>query len=431
MAEINTRLSAQTTDLKEYRRFRAWELHQEKGWTQQQIADVLGVTQGAVSQWFKRAREGGVEALRRQKAPGAQPWLTAVQKARLSEMLKRGAEAYGFRGEVWTRKRVAHVIKHEFGVTYTPRHVGRILAELNWSRQKPVTRASQRDEEAIRRWVQERWPELREKAEGEGYTIVFVDEAGFYLLPMVVRTYAPVGETPLIECLLTRDHLSAISGITPEGKLYMIVQPRSFKSPDVVRFLKHLLRHISGKILVIWDGAPIHRGQEIKDFLANGGSERILLERLPGYAPELNPDEGVWNYLKRVELKNIACRNVPHLRQELRKATRRLRRKRNIIRSCFSQAGLIRNQCRLYNCEYSIKEQPCQALRQNSSFRAQVVGLVAHKVTVTFRSDRHLQPTQRKSRQPFSRRLPPYQQPFLWHSIFFHHFCCYRRNGCR
>jgi len=163
MAEVNERLSAQTTDLKEYRRFRAWELYQEKGWTQRQIAEALGVTQGAVSQWIKRAREGGVEALRRRKAPGARPRLTAAQKARLSELLKRGAEAYGFRGDVWTRARVAQVIKREFGVTYTPRHVGRILRDLDWSRQKPVIRASQRDEGAIQRWIEEQWPEIQKK----------------------------------------------------------------------------------------------------------------------------------------------------------------------------------------------------------------------------------------------------------------------------
>ena len=180
------------------------------------------------------------------------------------------------------------------------------------------------------------------KAAAEGYTIVFVDEAGFYLLPMAVRTYAPVGETPLITRRLTRDHLSAISGITPQGKLYMMAQEHSLKSPDVVRFLKHLLCHIPSKILVVWDGAPIHRGQEVKDFLANGGSERIWLERLPGYAPELNPDEGIWNYLKRVELKNVVCQDLSHLRQELRKATKRLRHKQNIIRGCINQTGLIR-----------------------------------------------------------------------------------------
>jgi len=127
-------------------------------------------------------------------------------------------------------------------------------------------------------------------AEEEGRTIVWVDESGFYLLPGVVRTYAPRGQTPILRVPLTRDHISAISGITMDGTLLLMVQERAFRSPDVVRFLKHLLRHIPGKLLVIWDGSPIHRGQPVKDFLANGGAERFRLERLPGYAPDLNPD---------------------------------------------------------------------------------------------------------------------------------------------
>lgn len=163
MGKTGTQLSAQTTDLREYRRFRAWELRQE-GWTQQRIASALGVTQGAVSQWLKRAREGGgPEALRRRKAPGAQPRLMPKQLARIPELLERGAEAHGFRGDVWTRERVGKVIEREFGVSYHPTHVGRILRDLGWSRQKPVERASQRNEAAIRRWRDERGPELQKK----------------------------------------------------------------------------------------------------------------------------------------------------------------------------------------------------------------------------------------------------------------------------
>jgi transposase len=180
------------------------------------------------------------------------------------------------------------------------------------------------------------------KAEAGGYTIVFLDESGFYLLPMAVRTWAPRGETPVLTYPLTRDHLSAVSAITPEGTLYMMVQDRSFHSPDVVRFLKHLLRHIPGKLLIVWDGSPIHRGHVIRDFLREGGAARILLERLPGYAPELNPDEGIWNYLKRVELKNICCHDLPHLRAQLTRATKRLRHKSRIIRGCINQTHLMR-----------------------------------------------------------------------------------------
>ena len=104
---------------------------------------------------------------------------------------------------------------------------------------------------------------------------MFCDQSGFYLLPMVVRTYAPVGKTPILKENLTRDHLSAMSAITLEGKLYMLEQERAFKGEDVVRFLKHLMRQIEGKLLIIWDGSPIHRGGAVKDFLASGAAVQV------------------------------------------------------------------------------------------------------------------------------------------------------------
>src|SRR5205085_565913 len=109
------------------------------------------------------------------------------------------------------------------------------------------------------------------------------------------------------------DHLAVISGITPAGRLLMLVQDRPYKSPDIVRFLKHLLRHIPGKVLVIGDGAPIHRGQPVKDFLARGGARRIRMEPFPGYASDLNPDEGIWNYLTRLlgPLASLAAETAP------------------------------------------------------------------------------------------------------------------------
>jgi transposase len=166
-----------------------------------------------------------------------------------------------------------------------------------------------------------------------------VDQSGFYLLPAVVRTYAPVGQTPVLQEQLSRDHLSAISAISLEGKLYMMEQERAFKAEDVVRFLKHLLRQIPGKLLLIWDGSPIHRGRAVKDYLTGGASRRLKLEQLPGYAPDLNPDEGVWKHLKCVELKNLCCESLAELKIELRKAKERLRHKRDVILGCIRQPG--------------------------------------------------------------------------------------------
>jgi transposase len=119
----------------------------------------------------------------------------------------------------------------------------------------------------------------------------------------------------------------------------MQVQEDAFKGPDIVRFLKHLLHQIPGRLLVIWDGSPTYRGQAVKDFLASGAAKRVDVERLPGYAPDLNPDEGIWQYLKRVELWNVSCKNLDRLRCELRKAKERLRHKTHIIQACIRQPG--------------------------------------------------------------------------------------------
>ena len=142
------------------RRLRAWEL-KERGWSQQTIAEALGVTAGAVSQWMRRGREGGVEALRRRPLPGAAPKLTVEQRAQVPLLLAKGAEAFGFRGDVWTAKRVTTVIRREFAVRYHPHHVGKLLRTAGWSVQKPITRASQRNEAAIEAWRTERWPALK------------------------------------------------------------------------------------------------------------------------------------------------------------------------------------------------------------------------------------------------------------------------------
>ena len=323
----------------EWRRFRALDLHW-RGWSRHDIAEALGVAPESVSRWFAQARDGGTEALRAHPSPGHPPKLSAAQKALIPEFLWHGAEAYGFRGEVWTCARIARVIEEEFGVRYHKDHVGRLLKELRWTPQVPIRRALQRDEEAIRRWRAEVWPELLRRARRERRVLVFEDESGFYLLPGLVRTYAPEAHTPVIREKQTRDHLSVMGGMTPEGKVYTLARQESLNGLHAVEFLEHLLSVAGSRLLVIWDGSPIHRRAAVKEFVA-GTRGKLQVEALPGYAPDLNPwDEGGWHRLKNVEMRNVVCRDLEELHEQFHLAVGRLRQKPHLVRALFAQAGL-------------------------------------------------------------------------------------------
>jgi transposase len=327
-------------DWREWRRLRALQLTQQ-GWHQRDAAAALGVREETVSRWLARARADGPETLRAHPAPGPPPKLSSDQKRLIPEFLWHGPEAYGFRGQVWTRARIARVIEEEFGVRYHKGHVRRLLQELGWTPQVPIRRALQRDEQAIQRWREEVWPDLLRRARRERRVLVFEDESGFYLLPGLVRTYAPQARTPVIQEKQTRDHLSVMGGMTPEGKVYTLARQESLNGLHSVEFLIHLLRVAGPRLLVVWDGSPIHRRAGVQEFVA-GRHGKVRVEALPGYAPDLNPwDEGGWNHLKHVEMRNLVCLDLEELHEQFHLAVGRLRQKPHLVRSFFAQAGLM------------------------------------------------------------------------------------------
>jgi transposase len=170
--------------------------------------------------------------------------------------------------------------------------------------------------------------------------IACVDEAAFYLLPGVVRTYAPRGETPFLKVLLTRAHLSMMSAVTVAGQIATLMRRRSLTGRDSAWFLRHLFQYLRQKLLVIWDCGSIHHAEEVDDLMTGIWAERIHIEEFPAYAPDLNPDEGVWQHLKHYELRNVCCIDLDHLEVELTLAIRRMRRRPELIQSFFAQAEL-------------------------------------------------------------------------------------------
>jgi transposase len=328
------------SDWREAHRFRAFELKQD-GWKQTNIAEALGVSEGAVSQWMKKAREGGKEVLKTSPRPGRPPKLSDEERTeKLPSLLEKGPSTSGFgersgpgsESERSSRRNLA-------SSTTSLRSVGSWIKSggadkspttglISAMRKPPKSGRTRNGRES-------------KKAETENRTVMFVDEAGFYQLPAAVRTYAPRGETPVLRAPLDYDNLSAISGITQAGKLYMRIFEKSISGEEVVQFLRHVLREVSGKLTVVWDGLPAHWGSKVQAFLSEGASRRLHLEQLPGYTPDLNPDEGVWNYLKNVEMKNLCCRGIDRPKTELRRAKERLRHKTQIIKSFYREVGLV------------------------------------------------------------------------------------------
>ena len=255
-------------DFREWRRFQALHL-KSQGWRRHEVAEGLGVAERSVTRWSTISRDHGPDGLRSSPIPGRLPALSPTQRRMIPEFLWHGAEAYGFRGALWTCGRIAKVIEEEFGVGYDKGHVSRLLGQLRWTPQLPIRRAAQRDEAAIRLWRMEAWPRLLAESRRQRRTLVFVDEAGFYLLPSVVRTYAPRAHTPVLRARLTRDHLSVMAGMTPAGKVYTLVRQESLNGSHSVEFLVHLTRVTDERLLVIWDGSPIHRRVLVQEFASH------------------------------------------------------------------------------------------------------------------------------------------------------------------
>ena len=179
---------------------------------------------------------------------------------------------------------------------------------------------------------------LKKKALNELRTVVFVDESGLSEKPSVTRTWAPVGETPQLTFHFNWGKLAVIAGVT-WWRFYFRLYRGSIRSPQVVGFLRHLLRQIRGKLLVIWDGLAAHRSRLVSTFV-DGTRGRLSLARLPAYAPELNPTEYVWGHLKRHALANFCPADWPQLTTEARRALRKAQRRPTLVRAFWKQAEL-------------------------------------------------------------------------------------------
>jgi len=314
----------------------------KSGKTLSAVARAVSASRSSVLRWQQVYQQHGWPGLQAQPIPGRPPRLSPAQKEKLVQVLLDGPLAAGFKTDLWTLKRIAKVIQRLFGITYHPSHAWKILIALDWSCQKPERRASQRDEKAIAHWKRYIWPKIRKKADDLGAYLIFLDESGFLLIPNVKRTWAPKGETPTVRYRLDHKKLSAITAlaVSPKRKhiaLYLRFHSQSFKGPDVLRFLKPLLKHLRGPVMLLWDRGRIHRAGDVQAFIEN--HPRLHVQEFPGYAPELNPAEYVWMQADSA-LANSAPEELAELKAMLLTTKRRLRGSQDLLWACICASDL-------------------------------------------------------------------------------------------
>jgi transposase len=304
-----------------------------------EVAAQLDIDYATAHRWKTRLERGGLDALRSRGKPGPDKQLNAEQLAELQRLLLAGAQAAGYEHGLWTLGRMRALIAERFGVRYSEVAVWKLLRELGWSPQKPERRAREANRQSIHEWKAQRWPELVAEAEREQRVIVFVDESGFSQRPARKRTWAPKGQTPILEFNFNWKRISAIAGVS-FYELWFALHEGTIRAPQVIEFVKQLRARIGKKLWLIWDGLSAHGSRAVRAFLADLG-EAVRVERLPAYAPELNPVEFLWGYLKNHPLANLTPDSLWKLSKAARNALFKAQKRPSVIAAFWVQAELI------------------------------------------------------------------------------------------
>lgn len=309
-----------------------------------QVAEAFEVSRAIVYRWLQKYKNDGDAALEIKKAPGRVPSLTIEQRGKIFSLIE-GSNPRQMQldfGELWTRKNVQAMIRREFGVELSLVQVGRVLHDIGLSPQKPLYRSYKQKPELVEEWKKVIYPKIRSRAVAEGAVILFGDEASVRTDHHAGTTWAPVGRTPVVRDSGDRKSVKMISAISPQGLLRFQIREGSMNADSFIEFLKSLLKSVEAKkIFLIVDGSPIHKAKKVKSFLGKDDiKDRLELFILPGYSPELNPDEWVWNNVKNARLGRVVSHGKDDLKSKAIGALRRLQKAPALVRSFFLDPDL-------------------------------------------------------------------------------------------
>jgi len=297
---------------------------------------TFGVGKTAVHNWLKAYRKGGMTALKAKKRgrkPGSS--LKGHQAATIVRLIKdRCPDQLKLPYALWTREAVADLIDERYNIRLSVSTIGRYLKRWNFTPQKPIRRAYERDPEAVQQWLDEEYPQIRREAKKAGAQIHWGDEMGLRSDHAVGRTWGRKGQTPVVPATGQRFGCNMISTITNHGHLSFMVFKQRFTSDVMIEFLRRLMRHVKRPVYLIIDGHPVHRSKKVKQWVGKQEGQ-LKLFFLPGYSPELNPDELLNQDVKANALSRRRPRDRDEMMGDVRSYLHSTQKRPDIVRSYF------------------------------------------------------------------------------------------------
>jgi transposase len=307
----------------------------EAGESPESIARVLGIHRSNIYRWLARHREGGLQRLRFKGIPGKQPKLSGPQIKKVYDVVtQKNPRQLQFAFALWTRSMVRAFIRDEFGVRLSETSVGRLLRKLGLTPQKPLHKAYEQDPQRVQHWLGEEFPKIRRRALRKGADVYFGDESGIRTDYHRGSTWAPKGQTPVVQSTGSRYSLNLVSAISPRGHMRFMTFKGRMSAEQFIEFLQRLLENQTRRIFLIVDNHPAHRAKKVQAFVA---STQGMLELyfLPPYSPELNPTEFVWNQAKSHRLGREVINSKEQLKERVLSVLRSIQKTPALVRSFF------------------------------------------------------------------------------------------------
>ena len=313
----------------------------EDGETPSEVMKSLGLCRTTIYPWLRAHEAKGLAALVEKIAAGPAPKLTEKQRQQVKRwILGKDPRQYGFDFGLWSRRIVQSLIQQRMGVALGLTAVGRLLAGLDITPQKPLRRAYARDPLMVERWRQADYPKLKQRAKRLGATIFFLDEAGFQSDAPLGRTYGLKGKTPVVRTSGHRQSLNVISAVNARGEFWAATYTGKLNAEAFVAFLENFMKSRHGKIFLVVDGHPAHKANVVTDFVASLGGD-LELHPLPPYAPDLNPDEFVWSHMKTNGVSKKPLRKNESLKARIEEDLLKIQQNPALVRSFFCADSVV------------------------------------------------------------------------------------------